>query len=40
MNPYFELLEAMTEDEDIDETTDHRTEAGIKNVPRYSYVLG
>ncbi|MFH2111543.1 MAG: hypothetical protein ABIJ47_09835 [Candidatus Bathyarchaeota archaeon] len=40
MNPYFELLEAMTEDEDIDETTDLRTEGGIENVPRFSYVLG
>jgi len=39
MNPYFELLEHMTEDEDIDETTDPRTEGGIENVPRFSYVL-
>jgi glucosamine 6-phosphate synthetase-like amidotransferase/phosphosugar isomerase protein len=40
MNPYFELLEHMTEDEDIDETTDLRTEGGIDDVPRFSYVLG
>jgi len=40
MNPYFEILEAMAEDEDIDETIDYRTEGGIDDVPRYSYVLG
>jgi hypothetical protein len=40
MNPYFELLEAMVEDEDIDESVDLRMEGGIADVPRFSYVLG
>jgi glucosamine 6-phosphate synthetase-like amidotransferase/phosphosugar isomerase protein len=40
MNPYFELLEAMTDDEDIDESIDPRAEGGVENVPRFSYVLG
>jgi hypothetical protein len=40
MNPYFELLEQMAEDEDIDESIDPRNEGGIDEVPRFSYVLG
>ena len=39
MNPYFELLEAMVNNGDLLESVDPRSEGGIDDVPRYSYVL-
>lgn len=38
-NPYFELLEDMVADGDLDERVDPRMEGGVRDVPRFSYSL-